>query len=94
MKSQIITSNKDCARLYLVGVRKWKSDKFCDEIRYPTKKNKILLGTFTTVEEASGGYKSKKLEFEEIILMKGKKDQISAKSDKKLIWVMDLNQSH
>ncbi|XP_049405409.1 ethylene-responsive transcription factor ERF119-like [Solanum stenotomum] len=83
MNSQKITSNKNCARLYPVGVRKRKSGKFGAEIRHPIEKKNIWLGTFTTVDEASARYKSKKLEFEELMIAKNaKKDQISEKSDK------------
>ncbi|WMV28227.1 hypothetical protein MTR67_021612 [Solanum verrucosum] len=83
MNSQKITSNKNCARLYPVGVRKRKSGKFGAEIRHPIEKKNIWLGTFTTIDEASARYKSKKLEFEELMIAKNaKKDQISEKSDK------------
>ncbi|KAK4715417.1 hypothetical protein R3W88_013755 [Solanum pinnatisectum] len=85
MESQKITSNKNCARLYPVGVQKRKGVKFVAEIRHPIDKKNIWLGTFTTVDEAFARYKSKKLEFEELIIAKNaKKDQISEKSNKKI----------
>ncbi|XP_015075254.1 ethylene-responsive transcription factor ERF117-like [Solanum pennellii] len=84
MNSQEITSKKNCARSYPVGVRLRKNDKFGAEIRHPIKKKNIWLGTFGSVDEASARYKSKKREFEELILAKrSKSDQISEKSDKK-----------
>ncbi|KAK4376464.1 hypothetical protein RND71_002760 [Anisodus tanguticus] len=50
-------------------VRKRKSGKFGTEIKDLFTKKKIWLGTFSTAEEASQVYQSKKLEFEEKLKM-------------------------
>ncbi|XP_055805387.1 dehydration-responsive element-binding protein 1F-like [Solanum dulcamara] len=82
MKSQKRTSKNSSVRLYPVGVRKRKSGKFCAEIRHPFHKRKIWLGTFITVDEACESYKSKQLEFEELVMAKNaKKGKILKESD-------------
>ncbi|KAJ8570143.1 hypothetical protein K7X08_006720 [Anisodus acutangulus] len=50
-------------------VRKRKSGKFGTEIKDLFTKKRIWLGTFSTAEEASQVYQSKKLEFEEKLKM-------------------------
>lgn len=89
MKSHKRTSKNSSVRLYPVGVRKRKNGKFCAEIKHPFNKRMIWLGTFDTANEASKSYKSKKLEFEELVMAKSAKmgqilkkpDQESSSSD-------------
>ncbi|XP_055800819.1 uncharacterized protein LOC129870187 [Solanum dulcamara] len=56
----------------IIGVRKNKWGKYTSEIINPISKKKIWLGTFSTYEEASLAYQSKKLEFREIVKPKKK----------------------
>ncbi|KAM3328389.1 hypothetical protein P3S68_033081 [Capsicum galapagoense] len=82
MKSYKRLSKNSCVRLYLIGVRKRKNEKFCAEIKHPLNKKMIWLGTFVTSEDASKNYESKKLEFEELVMAKRTKNgQISEKSN-------------
>ncbi|KAG5603842.1 hypothetical protein H5410_025334 [Solanum commersonii] len=88
MKFQKITL-KSCARLYSFGVRKNKNDKFDVEIRHPICKKKIWLDTFTTFDEASESYKSKKLEFAKLVITKMQnqekiKEEIENETDEEL----------
>ncbi|PIN22553.1 hypothetical protein CDL12_04746 [Handroanthus impetiginosus] len=61
----ILNPSKKTIKNYYVGVRMRKSGRFGAEIRDPFLKKKLWLGTFTTPEEASRAYISKKREFEE-----------------------------
>ncbi|KAM3203741.1 hypothetical protein P3L10_031367 [Capsicum annuum] len=82
MKSYKRISKNSCVRLYPIGVRKRKNEKFCAKIKHQLNKKIIWLGTFITAEDASKNNESKKLEFEELVMAKrAKKCQISEKSD-------------
>ncbi|XP_060212250.1 ethylene-responsive transcription factor ERF119-like [Lycium barbarum] len=74
MKSTKRTPKNSSVRLYPVGVRKRKNGKFCAEIKHPFNKKIIWLGTFITAEEAYESYKSKKFEFEELLMAKSAKN--------------------
>ncbi|KAM3396686.1 hypothetical protein P3S68_000198 [Capsicum galapagoense] len=56
----------------LVGIRRRKNGRYFAEITDPIKHQKVYLGTFNTIEEASQAYLSKKSEFEK--LRQGNKD--------------------
>ncbi|KAL3336754.1 hypothetical protein AABB24_029428 [Solanum stoloniferum] len=81
MKSNRKISKNSYVRLYPVGVRKRKNGKFCAEIKHPFNKKMVWLGTFVTADEAFESYKSKKLQFEELVMAKeAKKRQKFEKS--------------
>ncbi|KAG5603846.1 hypothetical protein H5410_025338 [Solanum commersonii] len=81
MKSNKKISKNSYVRLYPVGVRKRKNGKFCAEIKHPFNKKMVWLGTFVTADEAFESYKSKKLQFEELVMAKqAKKRQKFEKS--------------
>ncbi|KAH0674983.1 hypothetical protein KY285_022784 [Solanum tuberosum] len=81
MKSNKKISKNSYVRLYPVGVRKRKNGKFCAEIKHPFNKKMVWLGTFVTADEAFESYKSKKVQFEELVMAKeAKKRQKFEKS--------------
>ncbi|XP_015075253.1 ethylene-responsive transcription factor ERF119-like [Solanum pennellii] len=83
MKSKKKISTNFSVRLYPVGVRKRKNGKFCAEIKHPFNKKLIWLGTFVTADEAYESYKSKKVEFEELVMAKeAKKRQKNGNFDR------------
>ncbi|KAK4358326.1 hypothetical protein RND71_023936 [Anisodus tanguticus] len=98
MKSQKRKPKSSSVRLF-PGVRKRKNGKFCSEIKHPFNKKMIWLGTFITAEEAFESYKSKKVEFEELVMVKivkngqkcEKPDQESSSSNDSLMDVADEN---
>lgn len=53
------------AKRKFVGARKRKSGKYSAELRDPRQKKRVWLGTFSTAEEASAAYLSRKRQIEE-----------------------------
>ncbi|CAN4090234.1 unnamed protein product [Withania somnifera] len=82
----------DCPkRTRIVGVRKNKWGKYTSEIIDPISKKKIWLGTFSTYEEASKAYRSKKLEFQKLVKPKKKFNREKQVGKEKLLNVKQGN---
>ncbi|KAF3646587.1 Ethylene-responsive transcription factor [Capsicum annuum] len=69
----------------IVGVHKNKWGKYTSEIINPISKKKIWLGTFSTYEEASKTYQSKKLEFKKLVKPKKCDKKIHSTSKEKQV---------
>ncbi|XP_075105556.1 uncharacterized protein LOC142179441 isoform X1 [Nicotiana tabacum] len=68
---------------HFIGVRKRNSGNYSSEIRNPISKKRIWLGTYSTAEEASQAYQSKKLEFQKLLKAKQQcNKQISSAREK------------
>ncbi|XP_050385264.1 ethylene-responsive transcription factor CRF6-like [Argentina anserina] len=58
------------------GVHRRKSGKYTAEIRDPFRKTRVWLGTYTTALEAAKAYQIKRVEFDNIQLMKKTKNNL------------------
>ncbi|MCD9643693.1 hypothetical protein HAX54_031348 [Datura stramonium] len=95
-RNKIIDSHKTTTHIYRVHKRK-NSGKYTSEIRNPISKKRIWLGTFSTAEEASQAYQSKKLEFQKLVDANGKcsnNKQTHSKQDGKSEKLGNVKQGH
>ncbi|PHU28074.1 Ethylene-responsive transcription factor 11 [Capsicum chinense] len=84
---------------HIVGVHKRKATgRYTSQIKNPISKKRIWLGSFSTAEEASQAYQSKKLEFQKLVEAKqqqrANKKQTHSKHDGKSKKLVNVKQEH